>query len=97
MFPIFRISETVGLIALKFGVWLDTHYLGVLQKYGGIQQHVRTPFLYLRNGSTDCAKISFVFEDDIYAFYMHYDERSGLHVCTCARFLHIWVTAECSV
>ena len=28
--PPFRISETVGQIALKFGMWLETHQLGVL-------------------------------------------------------------------
>ena len=27
--PLFRISETAGRIALKFGVLLDTHDLGV--------------------------------------------------------------------
>ena len=30
--PLFRSSETAGRIALKFGVLLDTHDLGVLQK-----------------------------------------------------------------
>ena len=30
--PLFRISETAGPIALKFGLWLETHQLGVLQK-----------------------------------------------------------------
>ena len=30
--PFFLISETAGRIVLKFGVWLETHYLGVLQK-----------------------------------------------------------------
>ena len=29
--PLFRILETAGRIALKFGVWLGTHELGVLQ------------------------------------------------------------------
>ena len=28
--PFFCISETAGRIALKFGVWLETHYLGAL-------------------------------------------------------------------
>ena len=27
-----HVSETAVRIALKFGVWLETHYLGVLQK-----------------------------------------------------------------
>ena len=30
--PLFRISETAGRIALKFSMWLETHYLSVLQK-----------------------------------------------------------------
>ena len=40
----FHISETAGRIALKFGVWLATHYLGVLQKsrVKYIHLHVRT-------------------------------------------------------
>ena len=29
--PLFCILETAGQLALKFGVWLETHYLGVLQ------------------------------------------------------------------
>ena len=31
--PHFRISETARRIALKFGVWLETQWLGVLQKF----------------------------------------------------------------
>ena len=30
--PLLCISETSGQIALKFGVWLEPHYLGVLQR-----------------------------------------------------------------
>ena len=30
--PLFRISETAGRIALKFGMWLETHKQGFLQK-----------------------------------------------------------------
>ena len=33
--PFFRISETAGRIELKFGMWLETHHLGVLQKSRG--------------------------------------------------------------
>ena len=30
--PLFRISEMAGRIALKFGLWLGTHYLNLLQE-----------------------------------------------------------------
>ena len=59
--PLFRISETAGPIALKFGEWLETHFLSVLQKSKGwAHLHVRAcaradvpPFPYLRNGWTN--------------------------------------------
>ena len=38
--PLFRISETAGRIALKFGVLLETHYLGVLRK--SMMGHIST-------------------------------------------------------
>ena len=31
--PLFHISEMAGRIALKFGVWLETHQQGVLQNF----------------------------------------------------------------
>ena len=41
---LFSISETAGRIALKFGLWLETHQLGILQELlvGYLQVHVRT-------------------------------------------------------
>ena len=32
--PLLRISETAGRISLKFGMWLETHTSGFLQKLG---------------------------------------------------------------
>ena len=63
---LFRISETAGRgrTALKFGMWLEAHYLSVLQKLmlglgtcaraavpgTAVRVHVRIPFPYLGNG-----------------------------------------------
>ena len=56
----FRISETAGRLALKFGMCLETHKPSVLQKLmvGYRYTCARThPFPYLGNGETDCAEI----------------------------------------
>ena len=62
--PLFRISETAGPIALKFGVLLGSHEIGVLQTsrlgYSCTCEHAHVQmchFPYLRNGWTDCAEI----------------------------------------
>ena len=62
---LFCISETAGRIALKLGVWLESHGLGVLQKsrVGYINTCKRAavpPFLYLGNEWADCAETCMV-------------------------------------
>ena len=53
----FRISETAGRIALKSGLWLETHKLGAFQKLMvGCRCMCAPLFPYLGNGWTDCAK-----------------------------------------
>ena len=41
--PLFRISETDGRIALKFGMWLVTHQPGFLQRLGMDHSYVCAP------------------------------------------------------
>ena len=63
--PLFRISEAAGRIDLKVGMWLETHWISVLQRdplakrftevNGRVHVHVRTPFPCLGNSWTDCA------------------------------------------
>ena len=59
--PLFRILETAGRIALKFGAWLTGPLAGRFYKSLGwgtvVRAHERTPLPYLWNGWTDCAKI----------------------------------------
>ena len=68
---LFRISEMTGRITLKFGVWLETHYLGVLQN-SRVGTYVRTcaradapPFPYLGNSGTDRAEIWCVVREEL--------------------------------
>ena len=64
--PIFRISETAGRTALKFGLWLETHYLGVLKVNGGVQVHMRTcaPLLRISGNAGRIALKRVVFPED---------------------------------
>ena len=60
MCPPFRVSETAGRIALKFGTWLmamDPLARRFTEVDDGVQQHVRTPFPYLGNDWRDDAEI----------------------------------------
>ena len=65
-----RILETAGRITLKFGVWLETHYVGILEKsrVGCICTSARADvptFPHLGNSQTDCAKIWYVVRDPL--------------------------------
>ena len=79
--PLFHISETAGRIVLKFGMWLETHKLSVLQQLmlgiahvqlypeGTAERvHVRIPFAYLGKGWTVCNEIRCVARTSAYAF-----------------------------
>ena len=71
MFPLLRISEIFGRIALKFGMCLETHQPNssfLTKVKGGAQLQVRTCtplFWYLGNGWTDCAEICYVVRDPL--------------------------------
>ena len=89
MCPPFRISETAVQIALKFGTWLETHYLGV-RVNGGVQLHARTPFPYVGDDRTDLTEIGCLIMGQIVMRFIGI--LSGAH-CTYAPLLHISVTA----
>ena len=75
---LFRILEAAVRIALKFGTWLGTHYLGVLQKLrvGWAQLYVSTCATVFRISETS--------ERTALKFGMWLETEARGYSCTCA-------------
>ena len=94
--PRFHISETTWRIALKFGMWLGTHYLRVLYGSGrgaSARAHVHTRFPYLGNGLADCVKHWCVARAPLPSCFTQIRGSVNLHVRTCTPHCHISGTA----
>ena len=83
--PPFTYLGNTGRIALKFGMWLESHHQGFLQKLRVGHSCTCAPlFSYLGNGWTDCAEICYVVRDPLAKRFTKADVRY-VRTCSCAR------------
>ena len=94
--PLFHFSGTVGRIAPKFGVWLETYQLFYnslgLGTYAWARADVPA-FPYLGSSQTDCAEIWYVVREPMAGCFTKFYVGVQLHVRTCAPLFHISETA----